>query len=319
MSKLFKGKQFNIKISTTYMKKIPFVILYIKINTSEKDLLFYLTKQYKSERLGSIVINPINCAFSMVAGVNGLIVECPENKIVQNITQYINYLCKSIVKPNLYCSEKKGSYKKLVSDLKNIELNIIGKCKTFIKNNIDKESTKIPKLLNSLDTIQIKEREDVEHKCGKKCECNELCKMCVELDDIEKIDLIMLLGDSDFITSSEKNKICICGSCDVCLKLHQQSKIILSKLKIYRTLTKDLDEINKFVYLFTDLRGLNLKFNKTFDFDSSVVKKILESKCECCENKIEDKIEDKTKDKTEETEAKVLTTKTFKKQQHKKK
>ena len=313
MSKLFKGKQFNIKISTTYMKKIPFVILYIKINTSENDLLFYLTKQYKSERLGSIAINPINCAFSMIAGVNGLIVECPENKIVQNITQYINYLCKSVIKPIMYYSDKKGSYKKLVNDLKNIELNIVGKCKTFIKNNIDKESTKIPKLLNSLDTIQIKEREDVEHKCGKKCECCDLCKMCTELNDVEKIDLIMLLGDSDFIVSSQKNKICVCGFCDVCSKLHQQSKIISSKLKIYRTLTKDLDEMNKLIYLFTNLRGLELKFDKTFDFDSSVVKKILESKC--CENKLENKLEDKP----EETETKILTTKTFKKQQHKKK
>lgn len=306
MSKLFKGKQFNIKISTTYMKKIPFVILYIKINTSENDLLFYLTKQYKSERLGSVAVNPINCAFSMIAGVNGLIVECPENKIIQNITQYINYLCKSVIKPIMYCSDKKGSYKKLVNDLKNFEINIVGKCKTFIKNNIDKESTKIPKLLNSLDTIQIKEREDVEHKCGKKCECCELCKMCVELNDVEKIDLIMLLGDSDFIISSQKNKICICGLCDVCSKLHQQSKIISSKLKIYRTLTKDLDEMNKLIYLFTNLRGLELKFDKTYEFDSSIIKKLSEINCECCD------------DTQKDSETKVLTTKNFKKQQPKK-
>ena len=51
MSKSFKGKKFNVKVSATQIKKLPFVIMYVKINTTEKDLLFSLTKQYKSERV----------------------------------------------------------------------------------------------------------------------------------------------------------------------------------------------------------------------------------------------------------------------------
>ena len=129
--------------------------------------------------------------------------------------------------------------------------------------------------------------------------------MCTELNDVEKIDLIMLLGDSDFIVSSQKNKICVCGFCDVCSKLHQQSKIISSKLKIYRTLTKDLDEMNKLIYLFTNLRGLELKFDKTYEFDSSIIKKLSEINYESCE------------DTQKDSETKVLTTKNFKKQQPK--
>lgn len=277
MSKTFKGKKFEVKVSATPIKKLPFVILYIKINTNEKDLLFSLTKQYKGERLATVGVNPINGAVSMIAGVNGLVVECPENKIVQNITQYINYLGKADLKPCCYLGKKKGSFKKLVEDVKNFEIHIVGKCKTFIKNNIDKESAKIPKMLTSLDTIQFKDREDIEHKCTKDCCCCNICEKCFKVDDAEKIDVIMVLDSCDCKINNEKDKLCVscCGCCCNC----PQTKIIKSKLKIYRNITRELKEMNKFIYPFVDVRGLKLSFDKSFEFKPEVVKKIIDGCC----------------------------------------
>lgn len=292
MSKAFKGKKFDVKVSATPIKKLPFVIMYIKINTAEKDLLHCLSKQYKLERLASVGVNPINGAISMIAGVNGLTVECPENKIVKNITQYMNYLAKAVVKPACYLGEKKGSYKKLSEDMKSFEISVVGKCKTFLKNLEDPKSTKIPKLLKSLDTIQFKERPDIEHKCSKKCCCKCVKECCFKVDEREAIDVVMMLESCDCKATFDKSTLCVKCRGECCCKCCC-SKIIASKLGMYRRLTTDLKEMNAFVHVFCDVRGLKLKFEKNFDLDKSVVTKIVEGyeacEKECCEKACEKK------------------------------
>lgn len=284
MSKSFKGKKFEVKISATPNKKIPFVVMYIKIDTAEKDLLYSLSKQYKGERLASVGVNPINGAITMIAGVNGLIVECPENKLVNNITQYMNYLAKAVLKPCYYCGEKKGSFKKLAEDMKSFELHLVGKCSSFVKNHVDKKSTKIPGLLTKLDSIQFKDREDIEHKCSADCCCKCCCEKCLCVkEDAEKIDLIMLLDSCDFKAKIEKDNLCLCGCCCICSKLCQPMKHSIEKMKCYRKLFTSVDDINKFVFIFADVRGLNLKFNKTFEFNAKSFTKTVKDACkECC-------------------------------------
>jgi hypothetical protein len=149
----------------------------------------------------------------MIPGPNGIIINCPENKITNNILQYLIYLSKATIKPNQFYAKSgtKTSYSTLLKDIKNLDVTIVGKCKTFTKNCISVSDTvpKMKKLLDSITSIKEVKREDIESKC-------EDCKVVnIKASDCAVVDAVVLLGGCCCIktTSSGFELCCCCGCC----------------------------------------------------------------------------------------------------------
>lgn len=160
MSRTFDHKDYSYKCKATVHKKMPYVVVYVKIKTSEKDLLSSLAYMYKREKLLRVGCNANNLLINVVTGPNGIVLMCPENKIVNNISLFIQYISKTELKSNQFYGTK-GSYNKLEEDLKHVDIHIVGKCKTFIKNKLEKDSDAIKKMMVSIVDRNVKKREDI--------------------------------------------------------------------------------------------------------------------------------------------------------------
>ena len=139
--KTFKNKDFEYTFKACNHKKLPYTVVYIKIDTTENDLLHSLTCKYKMAKLIEAGINPNNFMHETICGKNGIVLYCPENKITNNIVNYIKYLStESLNQKQMY--GKQSSYSKLLKCLKKVTVIVTGKCKTFIKNCMLKDSVK---------------------------------------------------------------------------------------------------------------------------------------------------------------------------------
>ena len=56
--RVFTSGKYKYSFETTFARKIPYCLVYIKINTSEKHLLFSLGLRFKEEKLLQLGSNP---------------------------------------------------------------------------------------------------------------------------------------------------------------------------------------------------------------------------------------------------------------------
>ena len=230
-SKSFTKGTLTLKFHTIPTMKTPCVYMYIKIDTNQKELLNCLSIKYAKEKLLTFGSHANNNAYNMIPGVNGLVVACPENKITNNILQYITYLKKAVLKPAQFYSTGKGSYSTLMKDIDKLDITIIGKCKTFTKNCIDVSQTvpKISKLLDSISATSINKREDIQNPKFEKCE-----KVSVKCGNGNAVDAILILnrcGCCGLQTTSSGFEFCKCGCCCGCLNYPETMK---AQLKAFR-------------------------------------------------------------------------------------
>jgi len=215
-SKTFTKGTLSLKIHTIPTMKTPCVFMYIKIATSQKDLLYSLSIKYSKEKLLKFGSHANNNAYSMIPGVNGIVISCPENKITNNILQYITYLKKTVLKPSQFYSSGKGNYSTLMKDIDKLDIEIVGKCKTFNKNCIVVSQTvpKISKLLDSITATSINKRDDIENPKFEKCE-----KVSIKCGNGNTVDAVLLLNNCGCClqTTSSGFEICKCCGCCGCL------------------------------------------------------------------------------------------------------
>jgi len=171
-TKTFTKGTLSLKFNVLPTPKIPSAWMYVHIDTSQKDLLYSLSLKYVKEKLLKFGSHPNNNAYTMIPGVNGIVVNCPENKITNNILQYITYLKKAQLKLIQFYSSSTGNYSMLMKDLDKLSISIIGKCKTFTKNCIDVAQTvpKIAKLMESVSATTVAKREEIQNPKFEKCE-----------------------------------------------------------------------------------------------------------------------------------------------------
>jgi hypothetical protein len=186
----FKGGK--IKISTLHNKKFQVAAMLISFSTTQKSLIDLLLQKYIADKELSVVgINPATNLYAACSGNGSIALLCPENKIIQNILGVYNYLCKGKLTTQQAKFCKDGDYKKLVNDIKNFEVCITGKCKTFT-NNLSNETPKIQRLTTALGAVIPKERES---KSGT----FDSPKLDIKLDDIGKLYLGIVASDISFV------------------------------------------------------------------------------------------------------------------------
>jgi len=216
MTKTFTKGSLSLKFSTTPTPKLSSVFMYIHIDTKQNDLLESLSIKYVKEKTLKLGSNANNNIYNATPGQNGIVINCPENKITNNILQYLIYLSKATIKPTQFYAKSgtKTNYSSFIKDLHNISINIIGKCKTFTKNCISVPSTvpKMQKLLDAISTVFSKnnDREDIEAKG-----CEECKVISIKASPCATVDALVLLNNSCCIktTSSGFDIICCCGCC----------------------------------------------------------------------------------------------------------
>jgi hypothetical protein len=230
-NKSFSKGGITLKFKTVSTPKSPSVYMYIKIDTSQKDLLYCLSVKYTKEKLLKFGSHANNNAYNMIPGINGIIINCPENKITNNILQYITYLKKTQLKPNQFYSSGKGSYTSLMKDIDKLDITIVGKCKTFSKNciNVSQTVPKISKLMDSISSIAITKREDIQNPKFEKCEM-----ISVKAGNGNVVDAVLLLskcGCCGLRTTSSGFEICKCCCCCGCL---EYADTFRAQLKAFR-------------------------------------------------------------------------------------
>ena len=214
MSKTFTKGSLSLKFATTPTPKLSSVFMYIHIDTKQNDLLNSLSIKYVKEKTLKLGSNANNNIYNAIPGPNGIVINCPENKITNNILQYLIYLSKATLKPIQFYTNPgtKTNYSGFMKDLHNISITIVGKCKTFTKNCIEVSETvpKIQKLLDAISGVFEKaaDRENIESKC-------EECKMLnIKASNCATVDALVLLSNKCCIqTTSSGFSICKCGCC----------------------------------------------------------------------------------------------------------
>lgn len=281
MSKTIKKDDYEYSIRATFAKKIPFCIVYIKIKTSEKDLLFSLNNKFKVEKLLYAGCNGLNGIMKVVCGTNGIVISCPENKITSVIQQYISYLSKTELKPKQLFGEK-GNYNDLEKGLKHVEIHIVGKCKTFIKNCLGKEeSNKIKNMMAGIVGRNVKERKPVQNdKYNKNLEEKEI--KCTES---QAVDYVIACRDKNIKINYGSGKLTVkfigcCPNCGSCCCGCCYTDTVRAYLKSFKTQCGNgsdadvtFDCINQIAWCYTDCRGYGLKYKnkeelKTVDSES---------------------------------------------------
>ena len=210
MSKVLNTASKNLKFgkfTATFANKMASCLVFIKINTSEKALLFSICRKYKQEKMQGFGLNPNNEIMNCFIGEQGIIIECLENKIISNITQFVTYLHKCQLKNRQYFGTTKSSYNKLNKDAAKFDVEVVGKCKTFIKNNLQKESTKfgiLEKVIASIQSKTCKENDNKEFKMEK--------LQSIRVDSKILTEALILMKGKDFMIVNGDFKMfdCIC-------------------------------------------------------------------------------------------------------------
>ena len=259
--KTFKLNNYEYTFNVQRQKKLPYAVVYIKINTNEKELLFSLNMRYKSDKLLQCGINPNNFMYNCIVGINGIILHVPENKIVNNVTNYIKFLSSTqLNSKQLYGS--KGSYSNLEKSLNKITIYVTGKCQTFLKNNLLKDSMKIPNMLKSISERNVKEKNEITN------DKFESKSFEFEATDEELIDVnVMMESKSCYFTkNNDKYNLYFFDSFE-----GNYSSSLRGLLKAFKTLSGTIgsnDEKNKEImktinfltFCYTDVRGIGLKY-----------------------------------------------------------
>lgn len=272
--KSFSGKNVKVNFHTKYIKTLPNPVVYIKLNTNEKDLLFSLSYQFKLAKFSPIGCNNNNRITGCIVGENGIVVNCPENKIVNVILQYITHLERSTLKGDQFmCRHStKGNYQGISKAIENFDVYIYGKCKTFIKNCILKQdASKMSNMIKSLETRAIKERGSIE---AKEISMKPVLETPISCNVSELMDLFFAVKDIDCMVSYESGSFQIynrCANCLCGLPWKSFNKELRDYLKSIRNVAgmpgsdaeKNkiiLADLNRFIYCYIDVRGIKGEF-----------------------------------------------------------
>lgn len=202
ISKTFKEGSFEYKFEAIHHKKLPYTLVYVKIDTTEKDLLHSLTCKYKKDKLLKVGTNANNFMIDCISGQNGIVIYTLENRIINNVMMYIKYLSTmTLNSKQLY--GKKGSYKKLLSSLEKVEVYVTGKCKTFIKNCMLKDS---PKMKNMMTTIKLKQNKDREDIVNDKFDESMIKEVELDCNEEQALDCIISFNTSCVNVKKEGGK-----------------------------------------------------------------------------------------------------------------
>lgn len=272
--KSFSGKNVKVNFHAKYIKTLPNPVVYIKLNTNEKDLLFSLSYQFKLAKFSPIGCNNNNRITGCIVGENGIVINCPENKIVNIILQYIAYLERSTLKGDQFmCRHStKGSYQGISKAIENFDVYIYGKCKTFIKNCILKQdASKMNNMIKSLETRTIKERGTVE---AKEISMKPVLEKPISCNASEVMDLFFAIKDIDCMVSYESGSFQLynrCANCLCALPWKSFNKELRDYLKSVRNVAgmpgsdpnknkNILEDLNRFIYCYLDVRNMKGEF-----------------------------------------------------------
>lgn len=235
MTKIFNEQGYKYTINASYCPKLPSVTVYIKIDTAEKNLLLSLNKKFKNEKLLVTSANGNNGISNMIIGTNGLVFNSPENKFTSVVSQYISYLSKTVVKPNQFCAQKDsvGKYSELEKSLKTVTVTVVGKCKTFIKNSIDKESNKIGNMMKAIIDRKVKDRKDVVSNGACFHECTQECVHGYQCSDSQAVDIISAYKQEDILVTKTPGGIKVCGCFPTNWKVY--SDVLRGYLKSFKS------------------------------------------------------------------------------------
>ena len=211
--KTFKNKSFEYTFKACHHKKLPYTVVYIKIDTTEQDLLHSLTCKYKMSKLIEAGINTNNFMHETICGRNGIVLYCPENKITNNVSNYIKYLSTESLTPKQFYG-KHGSYSKLLPSLKKVTVYVTGKCKTFIKNCMLKDSVpKMDKLMECIATKNDKQRDDIKND---KFDISQFKVAELECSEENALDINVIFGTKCLDVSKKGSKYkFIYDECDI--------------------------------------------------------------------------------------------------------
>lgn len=281
--KTFSGKNTKVTFHSKFIKTLPTTIVYIKLDTSEKDLLYSLAYQFKLAKYSTYGCNNNNRILGCTVGEHGIVMNCPENKIINVVLQFITHLERSVLKNDQFmCRHStKGNYKELEKAICDFDVYVYGKCKTFIKNCILKQdANKMVNMIKSLESRIIKDRDTIE---VKEISMKPVFETPISCGDVEVKDLYYALKELDCMVSFSngtfqvyhKCRNCICN---ICWKYY--SKELRDYLKSIRNVAgmpssdatknkKLLEDLNNLLYCYFDVKGLKLSYK-----DIEEVKKI---------------------------------------------
>ena len=258
-------------------------MVYIQVDTKEHDLLFSIGCKYKSEKLVKTGTNKDNNLYGVIVGVNGIILECPENKIINNIVQFLNYAGKCKLKKEQFYG-KVGSFKTLNNDLKKLNITVIGKCKTFTKNciEVEQQPPKITKMLENIEKRTIADIPNIENPDYQNCPCYEFT---TELPDI-----VILMNDCDIQLKKTSGGMSVCCVSDAdAHKLVMYSDVLKNNLKAFKSQCGSfgsdeaknkefLKQINVIIEAISEVRGFKVSFKSVDDCKKSGAEAIREIK-----------------------------------------
>lgn len=151
-SATLKTSKGNIKISAQHNRKLQVTIVFVKFNTSQRDLLSMMLQKYVVTKCLNTGVNINNSMYSAIPGETSIVFTCAENRCIQNITLLYAHLLKGKLSAQQAkcCS---GDYQKLVADVSSFEVKITGKCKN-VCTWLDKgNAAKITKLVSDINNI----------------------------------------------------------------------------------------------------------------------------------------------------------------------
>ena len=274
IKRTFQSKDLKLNFTSLVNNKINFNYMYIKINTTQNLLLKSLTTKFKFDMTDPKIL------LGSIPGKNGIIIKCVDKRIVTNILKFTTYLKRTQLKAKQILGEGKIDYAQLMKDMKEINITIIGNCKTFTKNNlIPKEtSKKINVLINGITKIEPKDREAITST-------NVIEYIpYTKLSSVQCVDMSIIFKCCNFEINGTTINIEKCH----CSKLAMYSDTFKSQLKSFRQQfggisanddknDKKHDMINCVMILsqmFTDLKGSkhSLQFSDIITVESDSVK-----------------------------------------------
>ena len=275
ISKKFKEKEFEYSFSAVSHKKMPYAIVYIKIDTTENDLLHSLGYKYKKDKLLSVGINANNFMIDCIPGPNGIVIYTPENRITNNIVMFIKFLSTATINSKQMFGTS-GSYTKLTNSLKKVNITVTGKCKTFIKNCLQKNSPKMENMMKVISIKEDKKRDDIKND---KFDESIIKKIKLNCNEEQTLDCIISFGTNclevkkkgseyEFSYTESPNYNVYVGSLRGLLKAFRgQSGAIGSPAsndpgqKKYKEKCEEiLEAVNTVSYCISDVRGCKCQF-----------------------------------------------------------
>lgn len=168
ISKAEKDGQLSFSITATHTKKSQVATVFLKFPGEKSMLLSKLLWLFTIERTLPCLMPTTSYIFSAVAGSNSITFTCPDAKVFYAILAIYLYLHKmKIAGAHLKFVPNGESFKKLYERLTNIDITIVGKCKST-SLAISGKAKKYQAFLKSCkavhDKFKGKIKDDVESK-----------------------------------------------------------------------------------------------------------------------------------------------------------